>query len=55
MSSNVAAVSVGRVIGALMGGAIWLAGGLLAVGLVSAAVCGLALVCLAWGLRHWRA
>jgi predicted MFS family arabinose efflux permease len=55
MSSNVAAMSVGRMIGALMGGAIWLAGGLLAISLVSAAICGLALVCLAWGLRHWRA
>lgn len=55
MSSNVAAMSVGRVIGALIGGSIWLAGGLLAISLVSAAICGLALVCLAWGLRHWRA
>ena len=55
MSSNVAAMSVGRMIGALIGGAIWLAGGLLAISLVSAAICGLALVCLAWGLRHWRA
>jgi predicted MFS family arabinose efflux permease len=55
MSSNLAAMSVGRMIGALMGGVLWLAGGLLAIGLVSAAVCGLALVCLAWGLRHWRA
>jgi predicted MFS family arabinose efflux permease len=55
MSSNVAAMSVGRMIGALIGGAIWLAGGLLAIGLVSAAICGLALVCLVWGLRHWHA
>jgi len=54
MSSNLAAMSVGRMIGALMGGVLWLAGGLLAIGLVSASVCGLALVCLAWGLRHWR-
>lgn len=55
MSSNQAAMSIGRMIGALMGGVLWLAGGLLAIGLVSAAVCGLALICLAWGLRHWRA
>jgi predicted MFS family arabinose efflux permease len=54
MSSNVAAMSIGRMIGALVGGAIWLAGGLLAICLVSAAICGLALACLAWGLRHWR-
>ena len=41
-------------VGALMGGAIWLAGGLLAIGLVSAAICGVALAWLAWGLRNWR-
>jgi len=55
MSFTLAAMSAGRVIGALMGGVLWLAGGLLAIGLVSAVVCGLALVCLAWGLRHWHA
>jgi len=54
MSSNVAAVSIGRVVGALVGGPVWLAGGLLATGFVSAAVSGLALVLLLWGLRHWR-
>jgi predicted MFS family arabinose efflux permease len=54
MSSNVAAMSVGRMLGALMGGAIWLVGGLLAIGLVSAAICGVALAWLAWGLRNWR-
>jgi DHA1 family inner membrane transport protein len=55
MSSSVAALSLGRVIGALIGGPVWLAGGLLATGLVSAALSGLALGCLVWGLRHWRA
>jgi predicted MFS family arabinose efflux permease len=54
MSSNIAAMSLGRVIGALVGGLIWLAGGLLAIGLVSAAMCGLALIVLAWGLHNWR-
>lgn len=54
MSSNVAAMSIGRMVGALMGGVIWLAGGLLAIGLVSAAICGVALAWLAWGLRNWR-
>lgn len=53
MSSNVAAVSIGRVIGALLGGQVWLAGGLLATGFVSAAATGLALVLLLWGLRDW--
>jgi predicted MFS family arabinose efflux permease len=51
MSSSVAAFSMGRVIGALIGGPVWLAGGMLATGVVSAAVSGLALVVLVWGLR----
>ena len=55
MSSNIAAMSLGRVIGALIGGLIWLAGGLLAIGLISAAMCGLALIVLVWGLHDWRA
>jgi DHA1 family inner membrane transport protein len=55
MSSSVAALSLGRVIGALIGGPVWLAGGLMATGLVSAALSGLALGCLVWGLRRWRA
>jgi DHA1 family inner membrane transport protein len=54
MSSNIAAMSVGRVVGAMMGAAVWRAGGLLAISLVSAAICGVALVWLAWGLRSWR-
>ena len=54
MSSTLAASSVGRMVGALMGGAVWLAGGLAATGLVSAAISGLALVWLVWGLRGWR-
>jgi len=55
MSGIVATTSVGRMIGALAGGTVWLAGGLTATGLVSAAISGLALVSLAWGLRDWRA
>jgi predicted MFS family arabinose efflux permease len=55
MSSNVAAMSIGRVIGASIGGLVWLAGGLPATGSVSAGICGLALACLVWGLRDWRA
>jgi len=54
MSSNVAAISIVRVMGALVGGPLWLAGGMLATGFVSAAVSGLALVLLVWGLRGWR-
>jgi DHA1 family inner membrane transport protein len=55
MSSGLAASGVGRMVGALMGGAVWLAGGLAATGLVSAAISGLALVWLTWGLHGWRA
>lgn len=55
MSSNVAAMSIGRMIGALMGSSVWLAGGLLVTSLVSAAICVLALALLTWGLRDWRA
>lgn len=53
MSSSVAAISIGRVIGALVGGPVWLAGGMWATGVVSAAVSGLALILLVWGLRGW--
>ncbi len=55
MSSSLAASGVGRMVGALMGGAVWLAGGLAATGLVSAAITGLALAWMLWGLRDWRA
>ena len=53
MSSSMAAISIGRMMGALVGGTVWLAGGMLATGIVSAAVSGLALVWLVWGLRGW--
>jgi len=54
MSSSVAAFSMGRAMGALIGGPVWLAGGMLATGFVSAVVSGLALLVLLWGLRGWR-
>jgi len=54
ISGIVAMTSAGRVIGTLIGGRVWLAGGLAATGLVSALVSGLALACLAWGLRGWQ-
>lgn len=55
MSSILAAVSIGRMIGALIGGPVWLIGGLQATALVSAVLTGLALACLLWGLRYWNA
>jgi predicted MFS family arabinose efflux permease len=54
MASLMATMGVGRVIGALAGGSIWLAGGLTVISLVSAITTALALGCLWWGLRHWR-
>jgi predicted MFS family arabinose efflux permease len=54
MASLMATMGVGRVIGALVGGPIWLAGGLITVCIVSAVTTALALACLWWGLRRWR-
>ena len=45
---------IGVDVGALIGGPIWLAGGIYATALVSAAISGLALVSLVWGLRGWQ-
>lgn len=49
MASLMAFMSAGRVVGALIGGPVWLAGGITATGLVSAGLSGLALLCLLWG------
>ena len=55
MSSLLAASGLGRMSGALIGGPVWFAGGILVVGLTSAIVSGLALLSLWWGLRGWQA
>jgi predicted MFS family arabinose efflux permease len=54
MASYLATGGIGRVVGALIGGPIWLAGGITATSLVSAIISGVALVSLIWGLRGWR-
>jgi predicted MFS family arabinose efflux permease len=54
MASSLAAAGIGRVMGALIGGPIWLAGGIYVTSLVSAVLSGLALVALFWGLRGWK-
>ncbi len=46
--------STGRMVGALLGGYVWLWGGLAATGCVAAALSILALLSLRWGLRGWR-
>ena len=48
-----ATAGIGRVIGALMGGAVWQAGGILATGCVSGALTFLGLLCLIIGLKGW--
>jgi predicted MFS family arabinose efflux permease len=55
LSASAATSGIGRVIGALVAGPVWMWGGLPATSLVSAALCSLSLICFLWGLRHWRA
>jgi len=54
MASFFAAAGLGRVVGALVGGQVWLKGGILATSLVSVSMSGLALVSLIWGLWEWK-
>ncbi len=54
MSGYIAAAGLGRIGGAMIGGPVWLAGGLEAISLVSTLVTGLALLSLVWGLRNWQ-
>jgi MFS transporter, DHA1 family, inner membrane transport protein len=49
-----AAAGLGRVGGALLGGPIWLAFGIVGTGLTSAGVTALALTALVWGLKGWK-
>lgn len=49
-----AAAGIGRVVGALLGGGVWLAGGIALTGAVSAGITAAALVFLVWGLRGKR-
>ena len=48
-----AAAGLGRIVGALVGGPVWLAGGIVATGMISAGITVLALISLRWGLRGW--
>ena len=48
-----AAIGLGRILGTLIGGPIWLAGGIEATGLMSASLTALALISICWGLRDW--
>jgi predicted MFS family arabinose efflux permease len=55
MSGFFAAAGIGRVAGALIGGPVWLAGGMQATAAASAGINLLALAALLWGLRGWQA
>ena len=54
MAGYHAAGGLGRVFGTMMGGPIWLSGGILFTGLVSATISSLALVSIIWGLWGWK-
>lgn len=54
MSVFFAAAGAGRVTGALIGGQIWMSGGIFATGMVSALISILSLFCLLWGLKDTR-
>jgi predicted MFS family arabinose efflux permease len=49
-----AAAGLGRVGGALLGGPVWLAAGIVGTGVTSAAITALALASLVWGLSEWH-
>jgi len=49
-----ATAGVGRIIGALIGGPIWLAGGITAVSLTSSGFSVIGLAALLWGLHGWQ-
>jgi DHA1 family inner membrane transport protein len=54
MSGYVAAAGIGRVAGALLGGPVWIIGGMEATAFVSVMISAMGLVSLVWGLKGWR-
>ena len=54
MATYLGAAGLGRVAGALIGGPVWLIGGILATSMVSAFISALALGTLIWGLQGWH-
>ena len=55
MSAYLASSGLGRVVGALIGGPLWLSGNILTVGLVSAVLTAISLLFFLWGLHRWQA
>jgi DHA1 family inner membrane transport protein len=54
MSGYVAAAGMGRVAGALLGGPVWIIGGMEATAFVSVMISAMGLVSLVWGLKGWN-
>lgn len=54
MSTVLAAAGLGRVLGALIGGPVWMAGGIAGTAMASALFSGLGLAALFYGLRGWQ-
>ena len=54
MSTFLAAAGVGRMVGALIGGSIWLSGGIPLTALVSGVISAMGLMALIWGLMGWK-
>jgi predicted MFS family arabinose efflux permease len=54
MSTVLAAAGLGRVLGALIGGPVWMAGGIAGTAMASALFSGLGLATLLYGLRGWQ-
>ncbi|MFQ5444613.1 MAG: MFS transporter, partial [Nitrospinales bacterium] len=54
MAGFFAASCIGRVCGALIGGLVWEAGGIMATAMTSVFISGLGLISLFLGIRHWQ-
>jgi len=54
LSGYYATAGIGRVVGTLIGIPVWMNGGILATGIVSALLNGIGIALLTWGLIKWR-
>ena len=54
MAAFFAAAGIGRMLGALLGGLVWMAGGIWATAVTTAVITALGLVALGWGLYGWH-
>ena len=54
MASFLATAGLGRVVGALIGGAVWQSGGIVATSLLSGGLTLVGMLCLIAGLKGWQ-